>query len=113
MCVWRSQAEVSALRAEAESARAEGAASLAMEHGKRQALDEAHREAQATGTRLRGELRAAREEVDRLRREAFLLVLLWEPKGLYSRRLTLSACCGCCQVVCRSRAPRGPSSSSS
>ena len=69
MCVWRSQAEVSALRAEVESARTEGAASLAMEHGKRQALDEAHREAQATGTRLRGELRAAREEVDRLRRE--------------------------------------------
>ena len=50
MCVWRSQAEVSALRAEVESARTEGAASLAMEHGKRQALDEAHREAQATGT---------------------------------------------------------------
>ena len=87
MCVWRSQAEVSALRAEVESARTEGAASLAMEHGKRQALDEAHREAQATGTRLRGELRAAREEVDRLRREDLsagaALAPLWEAKGLY------------------------------
>ena len=80
MCVWRSQAEVSALRAEVESARTEGAASLAMEHGKRQALDEAHREAQATGTRLRGELRAAREEVDRLRREPFCWRCFGNPK---------------------------------
>ena len=49
-------------------ARAEAAAALAMEHGKRTAVAEAHRGAHATTIRQAAQLRDAHEEIASLRR---------------------------------------------
>jgi hypothetical protein len=61
-------AESARLRQELGAARAEGAAALAMEHGRRTAVVEAHRSAHATTIRQAAELRDAHSEIASLRR---------------------------------------------
>lgn len=60
--------ESARLRKELGMARAEAAAALAMEHGKRTAVAEAHRSAHATTIRQAAQLRDAHEEIASLRR---------------------------------------------
>lgn len=60
--------ESARLRKELGMVRAEAAAALAMEHGKRTAVAEAHRTAHATTVRQTAELRDAHEEIASLRR---------------------------------------------
>lgn len=77
--------ESARLRTELGIARAEAAAALAMEHGKRTAVAEAHRTAHATTVRQAAEIRDAQEEIVSLRRR-----LAFEAVGVPTNQIVRS-----------------------